>query len=52
MRKSIAKRPIRKTLFPVFLLLLIQLPAVIAQQAPTLKIETDLVNLNVVVTDR
>jgi VWFA-related protein len=34
------------------LLLLIQLPAVLAQQPPVVKIDTELVNLNVVVTDR
>jgi Ca-activated chloride channel homolog len=41
-----------KLLALTLLLLSIQLPAVLAQQASTVKIETDLINLNVVVTDR
>jgi VWFA-related protein len=45
-------RPHFKSLFLVSLLLLSPLLAVFAQQPPIVKIETELVNLNVVVTDK
>jgi len=46
------KSSIPKSLFPALLFLFIQWPDAFAQQGTVVKIDTELVNLNVVVTDR
>ncbi|MGH9855898.1 MAG: VWA domain-containing protein, partial [Blastocatellia bacterium] len=52
MRKSSKRQSIQKLLFLTLLFLPIQLPDAFVQQGIVVKIDTELVNLNVVVTDR
>src|SRR5262245_48647420 len=52
MRKSFKRQSIPKSIFLALLFLFLQLPAGFAQQGTVVKIDTELVNLNVVVTDR